>query len=145
MSANSRFASAVHIMTFLGYIGPDGSNSETIARSLKTNPVVIRTLLKDLANQGLVELRRGRLGGVHLARSPDEIDLGQIYRAIDRQSGALLMRDAFNPRCIVARTMLTSLPPLFDAANDAVARSLAQTSLRALLEDVRHETGAAGR
>jgi DNA-binding IscR family transcriptional regulator len=145
MSANSRFASAVHIMTFLGYIGPDGSNSKTIARSLNTNPVVIRTLLKDLANEGLVELRRGRLGGVHLARSPDQIDLGQIYRAIGRDSSALLMRDAFNPRCIVARTMLTSLPPLFDAANDAVAASLQQTSLGSLLADVRQETGAAAR
>ncbi len=136
MSANSRFASAVHIMTFLGYIGPDGSNSKTIARSLKTNPVVVRTLLKDLANQGLVQLRRGRLGGVHLARSPDDIDLGQIYRAIDSASGSLLLRQEINPRCIVARTMLTALPPLFDAARDALATSLAQTSLRALLDEV---------
>jgi DNA-binding IscR family transcriptional regulator len=137
MSANSRFASAVHIMTFLGYIGPNGSTSQAIARSLQTNPVVVRTLLKDLANEGLVQLRRGRLGGVHLARSADEIDLGQIYRAVDKDSGALFLRDAFNPRCIVARTMLKTLPPLFDAANDAVKASLGQTSLSSLLKAVR--------
>ena len=137
MSINSRFASAVHIMSFLGYVGPDGSNSESIARSLKTNPVVVRTLLKDLSRQGLVELRRGRLGGVHLARSPDDIDLGQIYRAVDGTTGRLSMRESFNPNCVVARTMLTSLPPLFAAANNAVEATLGHTSLGSLLKTVR--------
>ncbi len=136
MSANSRFASAVHIMSFLGYIGPDGSKSDAIARSLKTNPVVIRNLLKDLSREGLVELRRGRLGGVHLARSPDDINLGEIYRAVDGDAPTLSLREAFNPNCVIARTMLTALPPLFAAANDAIQHSLAKTSLRSLLQAV---------
>ena len=123
-------------MSFLAYISPDGTNSSAVARSLKTNPVVIRTLLKDLSRQGLVELRRGRLGGVHLAKSPDEIDLGQIYSAVDGDSGGLSMRESFNPNCVVARTMLRTLPPLFAAANDAVEASLRGTSLRSLLNAV---------
>jgi Rrf2 family protein len=133
MSANSRFASAVHILTFLAYAGPEGSTSISIAKSLRTNPVVVRTFLKELEIEGLVSLRRGRLGGVSLARSPDQIDLGQIYRAIEGETGLLSMRETINPRCIVSRTMMATLPGVFSTANDAVETALKQTSLRSLL------------
>ena len=133
MSANSRFASAVHILTFLAYAGPEGSTSISIAKSLRTNPVVVRTFLKELESEGLVSLRRGRLGGVSLARSPDQIDLGQIYRAIEGETGLLSMRETINPRCIVSRTMMATLPGVFSTANDALENALKQTSLRSLL------------
>ncbi len=41
MSANSRMASAVHIMSFVAYAGDEGTTSEAIAKSLQTNPVVV--------------------------------------------------------------------------------------------------------
>ena len=136
MATNSRMASAVHIMTFIARIGEEGTTSEAIARSLKTNPVVVRRLLKSLANEGLVELRRGRNGGVGLARAARDIKLGQIYRAVESEDGVFSLREAFNARCPVARGMDAFLPEVFAAASTAVETSLNRTTLASLVEFV---------
>ncbi len=57
MAANSRLASAVHIMSFVAHAGGAGTTSEAIAKSLQTNPVVVRKILKLLEREGLVALR----------------------------------------------------------------------------------------
>ena len=64
MATNSRMASAVHIMSFVAYAGDEGTTSEAIAKSLQTNPVVVRKILKLLERAGLIALRQGRHGGV---------------------------------------------------------------------------------
>src|SRR5215813_8412948 len=87
MTTNSRLASAVHIMSFVAHAGDEGTTSEAIAKSLKTNPVVVRKLLKLLEGEGLVALRQGRYGGVGLQRPASSITLGQIYRAVESESG----------------------------------------------------------
>jgi Rrf2 family protein len=136
MSLNSRLASAVHIMSFLAHVGPEGSNSHGVAKSLKTNPVVVRRLLKSLQNEGLVQVRRGRNGGVALARPTGDITLGQIYRAVESDDGIFSMRESINVRCPVARGMVQVLPPIFDAAHAAVAESLDRTSLANVMKTI---------
>jgi Rrf2 family protein len=126
-------ASAVHIMSFVAHAGKEGTNSASIARSLATNPVVVRKVLKALEREGLVELRRGRQGGVGLLRAPRQITLGQIYRAVEAEDGVFSLRERINPRCVVARRMEASLPGLFDDAKRAVETSLNQTTLAHLL------------
>src|SRR5256885_13864121 len=77
MATNSRLASAVHIMSFVAYAGDEGTTSEAIAKSLQTNPVVVRKILKLLEREGLVALRQGRQRGVGLRRAASRISLGQ--------------------------------------------------------------------
>ena len=87
MTANSRMASAVHIMSFVAYAGDEGTTSEAIAKSLQTNPVVVRKILKLLEREGLVALSQGRHGGVGLRRPASRITLGQIYKAVESETG----------------------------------------------------------
>src|SRR5215813_3645339 len=101
MSTNSRMASAVHIMSFVAYAGDEGTTSEAIAKSLQTNPVVVRKILKLLEREGLVALRQGRHGGVSLRRSPSAIALGQIYKAVESESGVFAMRSQVQEGCEV--------------------------------------------
>ena len=53
MTTNSRMASAIHIMSFVAYAGDEGTTSEAIAKSLQTNPVVVRKILKLLEREGV--------------------------------------------------------------------------------------------
>src|SRR6476620_79278 len=92
MTANSRMASAVHIMSFVAYAGDEGTTSEAIAKSLQTNPVVVRKILKLLEREGLVALRQGRQGGVGLRRAASRITLGQIYKAVESETGIFALR-----------------------------------------------------
>src|SRR6266852_2684321 len=105
MSANSRMASAVHIMSFVAYAGDEGTTSEAIAKSLQTNPGVVRKILKLLEREGLVALRQGRHGGVGLRHPASGITLDQIYQAVESESGVLAMRSRVHERCMVACAM----------------------------------------
>jgi len=126
-------ASAIHIMTFVAHAGDEGTTSEAIALSLQTNPVVVRKLLKLLEREGLVDLRQGRHGGVGLRHPASEITLGQIYKAVESESGVFAMRGQVHEECAVACAMKRELGPIFDAANDAVEQALSKTRLAELV------------
>ena len=133
MTTNSRLASAVHIMSFIAHAGDVGTTSETIARSLQTNPVVVRKILKLLEREGLVALRQGRQGGVGLRRPASRITLGQIYKAVESDSGVFAMRGQVHEGGVVACAMKRRLGPIFNAANDAVEQALSTTRLAELV------------
>jgi Rrf2 family protein len=136
MATSSRLASAVHIMSFIAHAGGVGTTSEAIAKSLQTNPVVVRKILKLLERAGLVALRQGRHGGVTLRQSASRITLGQIYKAVESETGVFAMRSRVHAGCVVAGAMQRRLGPIFDAANDAVEQALGETSLAELVRGV---------
>ena len=87
---NQKFATAVHILTNLAYsqcpkANPKQSgklnNSDVIAESVNTNPVVIRRLIKYLTVAGLVKTTRGKAGGIQLSKDPRDITLKDIFCA----------------------------------------------------------------
>jgi Rrf2 family protein len=137
MAANSRMASAVQILCVVAYKGQGGTNSEIIAGSLRTNPVVVRRLLKCMEHEGLVKIRPGKDGGVQLVREPNEITLDQIYKAVEGEMDVFALRSDGNPNCPVNSRMKDLLGPIFGAANDAVEKTLRQTTLGSLVGVIR--------
>ena len=136
MATNSRLASAIHIMSFVAHAGDEGTTSEAIAKSLQTNPVVVRKILKLLEQEGLVALRQGRHGGVGLRHRASRITLGQIYKAVESEAGVFAMRSHVHEGCVVACAMKRRLRPIFNAATDAVEQALSKTSLAELVRGV---------
>jgi hypothetical protein len=80
MSTNSRFAVAVPVLTLMAWSGEEPLKSEQVAESVNTNPVVIRRMLCELAEAGLVVSQTGSLGGSRLANDPAETTLLDVYR-----------------------------------------------------------------
>jgi DNA-binding IscR family transcriptional regulator len=136
MAANSRMASAVQILCVMAYIG-DGANSELIARSLRTNPVVVRRFLKCLERAGLVELRPGKDGGVRFLEAPDRITLDQVYAAVEKDAGLFALRRGGNPKCPVNRSMKGLLAPIFSETNVAVERILSNTTIGSMARSIK--------
>jgi DNA-binding IscR family transcriptional regulator len=126
-------ASAVQILCVVAYLGEGGTNAGIIAKSLRTNPVVVRRLLKCMEHEGLVRIRPGKDGGVQLGREPDAISLDQIYKAVESDTDVFALRQGGNPGCPVNARMADLLTPIFGAANNAVERTLRQTTLASLV------------
>lgn len=53
-----------------------------IAASANIPRKYLEQVLLDLKNAGIVESKKGQHGGYRLARSPDEISLGQVLQAV---------------------------------------------------------------
>lgn len=79
---NEQFSSALYVVIVLARNKKIKMNSRKIAMGLKTNPVVVRRLVTQMAEAGILEARKGRDGGVWLSRDPQSITLADIYKAV---------------------------------------------------------------
>jgi len=129
MAESCRFAFAVHILAMLAHQPEGGVNSERIAGSVNTNPVVVRRILSALKHAGLVCCVKGAGGGASLARPPKEIGLDAIYRAIEPERSLAGKRHHPNRRCPVGREIKSVLEEVYAAAQGALEASLAKRTL----------------
>lgn len=81
MQISSRFTIAVHMLVCMDVFKEDYKiTSDFLSSSINVNPVVIRKLLSQLKEDGLIEVKRGP-GGAAIAKPLEEITLFDVYRA----------------------------------------------------------------
>ncbi len=130
---STRFSIAVHILCLLAISSTD-CTGEFIARSVNTNPVIIRRIVGMLKKAGLVEVRPG-VGGASLRKPPDDITLLDVYRAVNATEVDQLFRihDAPNIECPVGRNIEAVLQAELKEAQFAMEQRLAQTTVGQLV------------
>lgn len=129
---------AVHVLTVLAYKDGDRVTSELLARSVNTNPVVIRRLLLALQGARLVETRKGAGFGSRLSRSAGRINLGEVFRAVEHDEAFCLPKKKPNQACPVGHCIQSALEHVFTSALKALQQDMARTTLADLLKMV-HE------
>ncbi len=120
---------AVHIMTTLAYLGQKVSSGE-LSKSVRTNPVVVRRILGDLNQAGLIHAERGKTGGFSLARAAREISLLDVYRAVMGEEELVQLHD--NPEnriCPVSCKVRGVLLKHLDKAQSVYERELEKATL----------------
>lgn len=129
MNINTKLPVAVHILALLALEEKRTVTSELLAKSVDTNPVVIRKLMAQLKKAQLVQVRPG-VGGAFLCRSADKITLLDAYLAV-RGEGEELFHLHQHPsqQCYVGRNIQGALCAPFAAAQKAMEDSLAKTSI----------------
>lgn len=140
MATGSRFAVAIHTLAVLGYLAKHGvekASSNQIARSVNTNPVVIRNLLLILKRAGLIRSKEGKGGGVSLACSPEKIALRDVYTAVEDSSLLNLNPNDEFKLCPVSRSMKKILPSIFNEIDEAVLKTLQKRKLSDIIENVK--------
>jgi Rrf2 family protein len=133
---NTRFAVAVHILTFLQSRKGEPATSELIASSVNTNASLIRRLLSQLARAGLTTSQMGTGGGALLARAGERITLLDVYRAVDEDRGVIPLHPSPSPRCPVGRHIHGVLEGRITKAERALEQELARATIAELAGDV---------
>jgi Rrf2 family protein len=127
---------AVHVLAVLAYKDGDRVTSELLARSVNTNPVVIRRLLLVLQQARLVETRKGAGFGSRLSRSAARINLGEVFQAVERDEPFCLPPKKPSQACPVGHCIQAALETIFRSALKAMEQDLAQTTLADVLKTV---------
>lgn len=149
MNTSSRFMVAVHIMTGLAAkhevactFGADPKcNSDQLAESVNTNPVVIRRLLRELQQAGFVESKQGRGGGSYLAQPAEAITLAAIYDAVEEGDLFHLHYSEPNPVCPIGSNIQEAVDDVFKRAEKAMRDELDKTTIADIVEHVMELTG----
>ncbi len=85
MRKDSRLSRVLHVLVHMDQLdGP--ATSDTIARMLNTNPVVVRRTMALLKTEGYVTSVKGHGGGWSLARPLSAITLYDVHRALGEGS-----------------------------------------------------------
>jgi Rrf2 family protein len=135
MAANSQFAMAVHVLTLIARSGESSAKSDQIAKSVNTNPVVIRRLLSQLNKAGLVTSHTGAAGGTRLARPSAEIKLVDVYRSV-ACGEVFALHGSPNQDCPVGRSVEAVLCVLQKEIDKSVSSTLEQHTLDDVLKQV---------
>ncbi|AER18535.1 Rrf2 family transcriptional regulator [Streptococcus suis] len=139
MQISSRFTIASHILVLLALEGEkEKQTSTSIAGSVGVNPVIIRNILSQLKEAGLVEVARG-VGGARLAQGPDQITLLHVYQAVELfgEKGQLFaFHEQPNPSYQVGRNIHPLLDSRLENAQSALENELAKTRLADLLAEL---------
>jgi Rrf2 family protein len=134
MSTNSRFAVAVHVLSLMAWSGEEPLKSEQVAESVNTNPVVIRRMLLELADAGLVVSQTGSLGGSRLANDPAKTTLLDIYQALECGGVFSLHRQPPSRNCPVGVNIETVLGDVLQEVDSAVEKVLASITINDVVQ-----------
>lgn len=145
MATNTRFAVAIHTAGMLALDGKLCVTSETIAKSVSTNPVVVRRVIAMLAKNGLVVVRKGKGGGATLARAAAEITLADVYKAIEpgpllpipRLAGSIRLGPE-KPEGSISQSVGPVLTEFFAHAEAGMLRRLDDFTLADFIDAIQH-------
>ena len=136
MAANSQFSMAVHVLSMLARSKDENLKSDYLAGSVNTNAVVIRRLLGQLNQAKLVVSQTGASGGSRLARCPNEINLSEIYKAVNCGEVFALHGRAPNRDCPVGKNIEAVLCCLQKEIDRGIEEKLSRYTLQNVFEMV---------
>ena len=138
MAANSQFSIAIHILTMLAKKCDERVNSDYLAKSVNTNPVVIRRLLRNLQEAGLVISQVGASGGTCLSKLPENIRLSEVYKVVSPGDIFSLHSKTPNQDCPVGKNIEAILCRLQKEIDKTIEEKLAEYTLRDVMALVEH-------
>lgn len=143
---NLQFATSVHIMISLGYLNQQKTsktpscklaNSDMLAESIGTNPVVIRRLLSQLNKAGLIKTARGKKGGVQLNKPASEISLSDVYKAIEIKDSVKPHNKPASKDCPVSCSMHEIMSSVSEGYTKASLKYLDAIKLSDLIKKIK--------
>lgn len=124
MRGDSRMSRMLHVLIHLGRHA-ESMTSETIAKMLNTNPVVVRRTMAGLRERGYVQSEKGHGGGWRLSKTLDEITLLDVYDSLERPELFCLVASSDHAGCLVEIAVNEALE---DARREAEALLLSRFS-----------------
>lgn len=128
MQHDTSFTTAIHVCVYLERSGGRLVNSNELAASIGTNPVVVRRIVARLKEFGIIKVKVGLGGGYLLGRIASNISLWDIYLAV-RKDNPFKLRSS-NGDDLIANTLQHALEEVFADTEYAMKKPLGNTTVR---------------
>lgn len=136
MKRDSRLSGVLHVLLHMAE-ADQPVTSDTLARAMQTNPVVIRRLMAGLRKQGFVCSEKGHGGGWTLCCDLSNTTLADIYTALGAPQLLAMSNRTETPGCLVEETVNAALSDAFHRAEQLLMARFRQVTL-AELSDAFH-------
>lgn len=140
MRRDSRLSGVLHVLLHMAQAeGP--VTSETMAKAMDTNPVVIRRVMAGLRDQGYVRAEKGHGGGWTLACDLSKVTLRDVYEALGEPALLAIGHRTESPGCIVEEAVNAALGRTFDEVTALLLSRLGEVTLATLAAEVQRRDG----
>lgn len=139
MQISSRFTIAIHMLTCMETFNDEYKvTSEFLAASINVNPVIIRRILSQLKEAGIIEVKRGT-GGAAPAKPLEEITFLDVYRAVEciEENTLFHFHENPNPDCPVGRNIHKILDGRLLKVQQAMERELQGMTMADVMADLK--------
>jgi DNA-binding IscR family transcriptional regulator len=148
MRYDSRLSGVLHVLLHMAERDPADTDrpvtSETLAKAMGTNPVVIRRIMSGLREQGYVRSEKGHGGGWTLACDLSKVTLRDVYNALGCPSLLAIGNRSASPQCLVEQAVNASLDLAFRDAEALLLSRLDGVTLAQLSAEFHHRLAARG-
>ena len=141
MQITSKFTIAVHIITAIDYFKDSTQvTSSFLAGSVGANPVIVRNIMGDLKQAGIIDISQGK-SGIALAKKLEEITFFDIYKAVDsvNEEGLFHFHENPNPDCPVGRNIHKAIQGKLSDIQKAMEEKMKKITLAEVVDDTRRE------
>ncbi|MBQ6502442.1 MAG: Rrf2 family transcriptional regulator [Flexilinea sp.] len=141
MQITSKFTIAVHIITAIDYFKDSKKvTSSFLAGSVGANPVIVRNIMGELKEAGIIDISQGK-SGIELAKELDDITFYDIYKAVDsvNEEGLFHFHEKPNPECPVGRNIHKAMEGKLTDVQQAMEEKMKYITLAEVVDDTRRE------
>lgn len=140
MQISTKFTIAIHVLAAVDFFGKDRKvTSGFLAASIGSNPVIIRNIMSDLQNAGIIATKRGP-GGIEIVKPLDRITFYDVYEAVEKNKDHLFnFHDNPNPACPVGRNIHDALDGRLADAQNNFENDLKRYNMADVLKDIRED------
>lgn len=135
MRYSTKFSDSVHILAFICVYKDQDLSSTAIAKSVKTNPSYVRQIMSALRKGNLLNSVHGH-AKPELAKSPNEITLFNIYKAIEGDKPLLHLDTHTNPECFLGCNIQKILDGYYKQIQDVAEDKMKHIFLSDILKSI---------
>ena len=144
MRRDSRLSGVLHVLLHMAeHDGP--VTSDTLAKAMGTNPVVVRRIMAGLRDGGYVRSEKGHGGGWVLARDLVDVTLRDVYEALGCPALFAMGHRTEQPGCLVEQAVNAALDTAFRDAEVLLMSRLGDVTLARLSADFHARLAARSR
>jgi DNA-binding IscR family transcriptional regulator len=141
MRRDSKLSGVLHVLLHMAQ-QPGPFTSETLAKPMDTNPVVLRRIMAGLRDLGYVRSEKGHGGGWTLACDLSKVTLRDVYTALGTPALLAMGNRTEAPGCLVEQAVNAALDQAFGDAEALLLARLGEVTLDMLSDDFRKRLGS---
>lgn len=141
MQISSRFTIGVHLLAVIDYLGKDEkATSNILASSIGVNPVIVRNVMGNLKEAGLISVSQGK-SGISLTKTPDQITFYDVYKAVEsvKDEGLFHFHENPNPECPIGRNIHKAMDSKLERVQQCMEDEMRKITLADVMTDIQSE------
>ena len=141
MQISSKFTIAVHLLAVIDYLGDNEKvTSNILAKSIGSNPVIVRNVMGNLKEFGIIDISQGK-SGVLLTRKTNEITFYDVYKAVEsvKEEGLFHFHENPNPECPIGSNIHKAMDIKLETIQQSIEEEMKKITIADVLSDIMKE------